>query len=466
MLLKNALTKVPTLQFMIEDLDLKSSVGKRFLLDFPMLQTANAIEIELNLVEKVLESLVLKSTFYTKLQTKLSQLRDINGSIKNIGKNLVLDDIELFEIKHFAIIVQDIFNLQKEYQLQLIELPSLQEVIEILDPHQTNIPSFYIYDVYSDELAFIRKKIKTCKNTQYQIEEECLKELDSLFAQAEVLEVGVRSLLCEKLRISHKNLEIALNNLAHIDVVVAKANQAQKMNLCKPTFSDSSTKYISMFNPQIKQTLHLQQKKFQPVNIKLDKSVCFITGANMAGKTVVLKTVALCQYLYQFGFYIPAEIAEIAIVDKIMFLFEDEQSEGEGLSSFASEMLKVNVMVEEALKGTNVLILIDELARTTNPIEGKAIVNAVANIFFENNTRSLITTHYSGLSSHCRKLRVKGLDQAISLETFNNYNINNFIDYSIIDDGIGDTPHEALHICTILGINQEIISKAQNHLNN
>lgn len=461
MLLKNAFTQVSSLQFMVENLDLKSSLGKRFLLNSTMLHNQNAIETELNLVEFALENLEPKSAFFTKLQIKLSQLRDIKGSIKNIGNNLILDDIELFEIKHFAMIVQAIFKLQIEYQLPLIELPSLQEVIKILDPHQTNIPSFYIYEVYSDELASVRKKIKTCKNSQFPYEEEHTKELDLLFHQQEILEMEIRAVLCKKINENYKNLEIALNNVAHLDTIVAKAYQAQKMKLCKPTFSAESTQYIGMFNPQIKQILNHQHKEFQPINIKIEPSICFITGANMAGKTVLLKTIALCQYLYQFGFYIPAEKASIAIVAKIMLTLEDGQSDQKGLSSFASEMLQVNAMVTEALNGTNVLILIDELARTTNPVEGIAIVNAVANIFYENNVRSLITSHYSGLSPKCRKLRVKGLDYAIALANINPNNINNYIDYSLIEDEIGITPHEALRICTILGIHQAIIHKAQ-----
>lgn len=466
MLLKNAFTQMSGLQFMVEDLDLKTPLGKRFLLDSPMLYTTNAIDTELNLVENAICNLENKRTFFTKLQTKLSQIRDIKRSIKNIGNKLILDDIELFEIKYFAMIVQDIFNLQANYQLQLIELPSLQEVIEILDPHQSNIPSFYIYDIYSEELASIRTRIKICKNTQFQTEVEQSKKLEVLFFKAEELEVEIREMLCKKINIHHKNLEKALNNMAHLDVIVAKALQAQKMKLCKPSFSDSSTRYISMFNPQIKHSLQLQHKEFQAVSIRLEKSVCFITGANMAGKTVVLKTVALCQYLYQFGFYIPAEKAEVSIVDKVMVSVEDGQSDQKGLSSFASEMLQVDTMVKEALKGTNVLILIDELARTTNPVEGRAIVNAVANIFNENKIRSLITTHYSGLSSDCRKLRVKGLDYSIPQEHINPANINNYIDYSLIEDEKGDSPHEALRICSILGINQHIINKAQNELNN
>ena len=464
MLLKNALSQFNTLQFMIENLNLKSAMGKRFLLETPMLFTSKEIETELNLVEKAVNNLEDKKDFFEKLQFKLSQLRDIKGSIKNIENKLVLDDVELFEIKHFSMVAQEIFNLQNEHEIQLIEIPSLDEVVKVLDPDATNISSFYIYDSYSAELASIRKKIKLHKKSDVASEVEENKDLDSLFLVSEKLEASIRATLCSKLLKFHKNLENTLTNLAHLDVVIAKAIQAKKMKLCKPSVSTLSTSYSLLFNPHLKEVLQLQQKEFQPIDIQIYKSVCFITGANMAGKTVVLKTVALCQYLFQFGFFVPAEKAEIVIVDKIMISIEESQSEYKGLSSFASEMIKVNAMVEEAIKGNNVLILIDELARTTNPVEGRAIVNAVATIFYENNVSSLITTHYSKLSEKCRKLRVKGLNTKLGIAGINQNNINNFIDYSLVEDEVGDTPHEALRVCTILGINPEIINKAQNEL--
>ena len=461
MQLKKALTQLNGLQFMIENLDLKSAMGKRFLVETPWFVSKKVIETELNLIEKTLENLETKSAFISKIQTRLSQLRDISGSIKNIGNKLILDDIQLFEVKHFAMVVQEIIKLQKEHQLQLIEISGLEEVVKILDPDKTNIPSFYIYDSYSEELSIIRKELKIHKSKKFISEEEGNKELDLLFLQSEKLESTIREQLCNQLVKYHKNLEKAFESVAHLDVIIAKAIQAKQLGLSKPSIAKGLTIYKKMFNPQIKEHLQLQQKEYQSIDIQLYKSLCFITGANMAGKTVLLKTVALCQYLFQFGFYIPAENAEICLVDKLLLLVGDLQSEENGLSSFASEMLKVNEMVAEVLKNDNVFVLIDELARTTNPIEGKAIVNAVATIFNENNVRSLITTHYSGLNTECRKLRVKGLLDSISTKNINAKNVNDFIDYSLVEDNVGDAPQEALRICELLGIHEEIVNKAQ-----
>lgn len=466
MQLKSVISEISGLQFMVENLDLKSSVGKRFLLDTYIMQSANQINTELELVEKALHIINHKenSSLIDKLQTRLLHIRDINGSIRNVGNDIILDDIELFEIKSFAMIVQEIISLCNKYDQDIIDIPDLSGIVNVLDPDKTNIPSFYIYDSYSEPLSQLRRDIKKLKGEEFDDQEEKNRKLDTLLTKAEKFEFEVRVDLCKEIKREHSNLEKALHNIAHLDIIISKALQANRYELCRPQISEDVTEYKALFNPEIKDNLKKQRRVYQPIDIKLNKSVCFITGANMAGKTVILKTIALSQYLTQFGFFVPAKEASVTIVDKIMISIGDEQSEHNGLSSFASEMVKIDKMVQEAQKKSNVLILIDELARTTNPVEGRAIVNAVANILYENNIRSLITTHYSGLSSQCRKLRVKGLDKDIKAGEINRDNINNYIDYSLIEDEVGVTPHEALRIAQMLGINEQIISKAQTEL--
>jgi DNA mismatch repair ATPase MutS len=109
-------------------------------------------------------------------------------------------------------------------------------------------------------------------------------------------------------------------------------------------------------------------------------------------------------------------------------------------------------------------VLIDELARTTNPTEGRAIVSAVANYLDGCNVKAVITTHYSGLSTQCRKLRVKGFIEDSKDATITVKNIGDYIDYSLIDDDGANVPHEALRIAQILGVDDDIISEARKQL--
>ena len=463
--LRTAISQVKGLLHLVESMQLQSSLGKRYLLDTYMMYQANEINQELDLVNRIYSIFGgRKAGLISKIQTKLMQVRDIKGSVKNIKSNLILDDIELFEIKSFALVSYEILKLQNEFETTLIEIPDLNPMISILDPENNRIPSFYIYDSYSDKLAKVRKKIKELKaSIKSDPEMNAGQSLEALQSQSEEIETEVRAQICEKLYPYANDLEKALNQVAHLDVIVAKAVLADNMAFTRAQISDS-TEYKAMFHPQIKETLALSKRNFQAIDIKLNHSVCFITGANMAGKTVILKTLALCQYLLQFGFFVPVQSAHIALVNRILVSVGDDQSEQNGLSSFASEMVKINEMVEASIKKENVLVLVDELARTTNPTEGRAIVNAVAEIFNENQTLSVITTHYSGLNKDCRKLRVKGLDKEFKQGEINKNNINDYMDYSLIEDDASKVPHEALRIAGILGINQQIIDKANKNL--
>ena len=466
MKLRTAISQVKGLQHLVESMQLQSGLGKRYLLDMPMMYQACEVKNELDKVNRIYSILGgKKAGLITKIQTKLMQVRDIKGSIKNLKANMVLDDIELFEIKSFALVSYEILQLQAEFETTLIEIPDLNSVISILDPENNKIPSFYIYDAYSRELARVRKEIKELKAAiKANPEKHTDQNLEALQSHSEEVEAEVRAEICEKLYPYASELENALNQVAHLDVITAKAILAESMAFTRAQISESGTEYKAMFHPQIRETLALSKRNFQPINIRLNHSVCFITGANMAGKTVILKTLALCQYLLQFGFFVPAQSAQIALVDRILVSVGDDQSEQNGLSSFASEMVKINEMVEASIQKEIVLVLVDELARTTNPTEGRAIVNAVAEIFNENQTLSVITTHYSGLDSRCRKLRVKGLDKEFKPGEINKNNINDYMDYSLIEDDATKVPHEALRIAGILGINQQIIDKANKNL--
>ena len=466
MKLRTAISQVKGLQHLMERMQLQSSLGKRYLLDTYMMYQAKEINQELDLVNHIFSICGSKKAgLISKVQTKLMQVRDIKGSLKSIQSNSILDDIELFEIKSFALISNEILKLQNKFETTLIEIPDLNHVISILDPENNRVPSFYIYDAYSKELASVRKEIKELNAARKLDSEMDLSSiLEPVKNKADEIEREVRTQICDKLYPYADNLEKALNQVAHLDVIIAKAILADNMAFTRAHISESTTEYKAMFHPQIKETIALSNKKFQAIDIKLEQSLCFITGANMAGKTVILKTLALCQYLFQFGFFVPAESAHIALVNRILVSVGDDQSEQNGLSSFASEMVKVNEMVEASIKKENVLVLIDELARTTNPTEGRAIVNAVAEIFNENQTLSVITTHYSGLNRACRKLRVKGLDKEFKQGEINKNNINDYMDYTLVEDDASWVPHEALRIAEILGINQQIIEKANKNL--
>ncbi len=458
MLLRNAIDKCRNLGYMINDLNLQSGLARRVLLDSKFITRSAELQQVLDEVEQIHD--VYKKTenfeLFDNIKTKLSQVRDVKGTIVNLHQNATLDDIELFEIKHLCLTVEAIGSLLNKGKIDTIKFPDLNNAIAILDPENTRIPHFYIYDAYSNELALLRKKIKEEKAKG--------KQTDELYQQSVEIEDKIRAELSDKLRPYAKDIATTLSNLAKLDILIAKAVQISTENLVKPLIVEDKISYKELFNPPVKHALKNEGKYYQPVDIEIEHSPCLITGANMSGKTVLLKTIQLSQYLFQFGFFVPASAASIYIVDEIMISIVDGQEEMKGLSSYAAEMLTINDMINVVKSGKRTLLLIDELARTTNPTEGKAIVSAMLDFLLDHKVGSIITTHYSGIKTSAQRLRVKGFIEEKVSGHLDKSNINDYIDYSLVEDDKDDVPMDAIRVATLLGISDELLERAKLHI--
>jgi DNA mismatch repair ATPase MutS len=211
----------------------------------------------------------------------------------------------------------------------------------------------------------------------------------------------------------------------------------------------------------VREALRARGKDFQSVDIAFGDGPTVITGANMGGKTVLLKSVALAQTLFQFGFYLPAAEATVAPVDEVLTSIGDAQDEMSGLSSFAAEMMRLDHIIGRVKAGSRALVLVDEPARTTNPTEGEAIVNALVELLAAHHVAALVTSHYSGIRADAKRLRVKGFSEDMDgAETkITAANIQDYMDYSLVPDD-GRAPREALRIARILGVDEELTARA------
>ncbi len=453
MILREAIKEIRGLRYMVDKLNIQSGLGRQVLLDTPYIKEGAKIMAELEHIDFYVSMAKNPDNkpAIESLQSKLARLKDIRGTIARLKNRQTLDDVELFEVKSFALLSREI--------AEVYSLPDLSPVVTILDPDGTQIPHFYIYDSYSPELGQLRKQIKELKNRNAD-----QAKIDNLYEQSLVIEDNIRRGLAKHLNPFADKIGDALLACAELDIRLAKAQQAVDMNLCKPQIRTESMAYRSLFNPEVDEALQLQGKRFQPVDITINAGVTLITGANMTGKSVVLKTVALAQALFQFAFFVPASSAQLACVDEVFFSIGDEQNELSGLSSYAAEMLYIHHILRELKNGTRALILIDEPARTTNPEEGKAIVNALNHILHQYKSFCLVTTHYSGIITQGKKLRVKGLLENDEQPQFNVQNINEHIDYSLVEDNDSNVPREAIRIARILGVDEELLDKAEGYL--
>ena len=441
MQLKNVIESPCGLRFMLDQLELQSGYARRWLLDLPMMTGVGEIRAIYDVLRRFVE--FVKKGDKTRLDTlifKLQTLKDIRTTVKNLHNKAVLDDIELFEVKHLALLTTDVAHLLDQCGMAgVVDIPNLDEVIGILDPDGMKIATFYIYDSYCAQLKNLRAYMRRHPEQQ-----------EDFLPQVSELEDGVRKDLSMRLHPYATAIEQAQSALACIDVNLAKAIQMTRMGLCFPVLSDDNTSsYEGMFHPQVKEALAASGRDFQPVCISFGERPTLITGANMGGKTVVLKTLTLCQYLFQFGFGIPAASAQIAVRDEIYFCIGDEQSVEKGLSSFAAEMKNIDAVIKASRENKKLLALIDEPARTTNPSEGAALVSALLKLLTGNAISLVMTTHYDIGPDDAHCLRVKGFN-------------NGTMDYQLVEVQGGEVPHEALNIAQSLGIDSEWINIARN----
>jgi dsDNA-specific endonuclease/ATPase MutS2 len=416
------------------------------------------------LIEAQLNKLDVAVSFISNQQYKknvtdskeiLHQVQDISGSLRNLKAGIILDDIEFFEIKKFALLVAEL--RETLVHCDIVTLPDNEDAIKILDPENKRIPRFFIYDEYDERLSHLRKKLR-----QYGLSPEEKTELEMGCSS---IEDNIRQDLSEKLIVCHNNLEKSFEAVTELDYLFAKVEFFISHQCTKPVITNDVTKYQSLFNLEISDTIKKKGKNFQPVDIEIHSSPCIITGANMGGKTVLLKSVALAQYLFQLGFYVPATSAAIVPVEKVLCSFEAFSNSKAGLSSFATEVVRINEIIKQVKNKENVLVLLDEPAQTTNPEEGTAIVSAIAAILDEHKTRSLITTHYSHIVCNCRRLIVRGLKIPADKKGITAANISDFIDYRLEENTDGKTPLNAIQVAGILNVDEQLLSKATEYLN-
>lgn len=453
-------------QYVIDNMELMSSAGRRWMQNAEFLTDSDALQLEWEHLDRAI--LAVREYKYKKpyidLRHCLMCLHDLLGTLTHLANHTTLNEVELFEIKNLSQLSKTAAASIADLGLaDMLPIPDTTEVFSLLDPDHTGIANFYIYDSYDIRLTPLRRELQALQAS----EGDPVRISELLATQNEIQnEVCVR--LSDQLTQWTDVLSTTMEQMAYTDFLLAKAELAILWNLTRPEIGDH-IEYQALVNPRLKEHNEKTKQRYQPVDVALYNGVTLITGANMAGKTVLLKSVGTAQTMAQCGMYVPASKATIKIMEGVVSSIGDDQDEMNGLSSYAAEIIKISDILTTC-RQHEMLVLIDEPARTTNPVEGKALVQAIIKILSSVSSFSLITTHYSGLgrgsqTTNFRRLRVRGFVEDMANVPINPRNINLFIDYSLTEDNSDDVPHEALRIASILGCDDELIQSAQQNIN-
>lgn len=460
MKLRDIIKNNPALQYVTDSMELMSSAGRRVMLTSDFLTAPEALELEWERTAQAVRATQDTSArrAYTDMRHCLMQLHDLQGTLASLASHTPLNEVELFEIKNLADLCRQARTALQTLGLDAtLPLPDLTEVFQLLDPDRTGLTHFYIYDSYDPRLPELRRELQAL-----QVAEGDPSRIAALVAEQNEIQQRVCLRLTDSLFAYHEALLTAMEQMAYTDVLLARAELALRWGLTRPVLG-GTTRYRGLFNPRLREHNLAQGLRYQPVNIEVAEGVCLITGANMAGKTVLLKSVGTAQQMVQLGMYAPADEAVVRLVDDVATSIGDEQDEMNGLSSFASEIIKISNIIQRCRR-ERLLVLIDEPARTTNPVEGKALVQALTALLAESSSLSLVTTHYSQLGVDCRRLRVRGFVEDMCNLPLNPQTINRFIDYSLTPDTSDEVPQEALRIASILDCDAVLLERARQAL--
>ena len=246
-------------------------------------------------------------------------------------------------------------------------------------------------------------------------------------------------------------LRQALEAAGELDAMVAMARYSLEGRCVQPVLNDRG-------RVQLKGARHpLLADPVVPIDIAVGDrfTVLVITGPNMGGKTVAMKTVGLLCAMAASGMHIPAEPgSEAAIFREIWVDVGDHQSVTDNLSTFSAHLRRILPIVDRADPHT--LVLLDELGTGTDPEEGAALAAAILEHLHRRGARVVVTTHLGDLK--LMAYRVPGMANASV--TFDVERLAPT--YRLVVGSPG--PSQALAIAARLGVPREILEAARARL--
>ena len=310
----------------------------------------------------------------------------------------------------------------KDYLDQMCQRETERTGISSLKIAFNNVFGYYIEvrNTHKDKVPeeWIRKQ--TLVNAERYITEE-LKEYETQILGAEEKILTIENQLFIELlqEIITKLLPIqqTARAIAFLDVLSTFAEIAEKNNYTKPSLNDG-------FELNIKEGRHAVIEQQLPIgeqyvsnNVELNQEnqqIIMITGPNMSGKSALLRQTALIVLMAQMGSFVPAQAADLGIIDKVFTRVGASDNISSGESTFMVEMNETASILNNISERS--LILLDEIGRGTSTYDGISIAWAIAEFLHQSalKPKTLFATHYHELNEMSKSMeRIKNFNVSI-----------------------------------------------------
>lgn len=327
--------------------------------------------------------------------------------------------------------------------------------IEITNTHKEKVPASYLRKqtlanaerYCTEELIELEKKVLSAQTRRNELEYEIFVELKNEF-------IGAAGVI-------HRLAQV----VSEIDVFTALSWLSLEESYSRPTlFETGALNLFESRHPVVEQALKATSQRFIPNTITLEKNHCdLITGPNMAGKSTLMRQVALTVILAQMGSFVPAVKAELPIYESLFTRIGASDHLSEGLSTFMVEMKETAEMLE--LAGSRSLIILDEIGRGTATFDGLSLAQAILeHVLQQKFSQVLFATHYHELTileETCSTIHNKHMK--INMNAQKDQVQMNFM--YIYSDGAAGQSY-GVHVARLAGIPEGINRRAEELLNN
>ncbi|MDB4727427.1 DNA mismatch repair protein MutS [Saprospiraceae bacterium] len=306
---------------------------------------------------------------------------------------------------------------------------------------------------------WIRKQ--TLTNAERYITDE-LKQLETKILGAEETMLILEEKIFEQLVLSLMDyIQPVQHNaglIARLDCLMAFAKLAKRYNYCRPNINESLVIDIkSGRHPVIEQQLDLGET-YVPNDTYLDneeQQILMITGPNMSGKSALLRQTALISLMAQMGSFVPAERANLGLIDKVFTRVGASDNISSGESTFMVEMNETASIMNNISPRS--LILLDEIGRGTSTYDGISIAWSIAEYLHSHGDfrpKTLFATHYHELSELANKFpRIKNFNVSVKEIGQKVIFLRKLVE--------GDSQHSfGIHVAKMAGMPRVIVERA------
>lgn len=366
---------------------------------------------------------------------ELDKLRNLQNSGKSFLEKMCQREIEKTGINSLKIDFNNVFGYY----------------IEVRNTHKDKVPA-----------DWIRKQ--TLVSAERYITEE-LKEYENQILGAEEriaqLELQLYREVCQQVLIYIDSIQENSKIIAKLDCAIALSELSFSENYVKPTINNNFGIDIREGrHPVIEKSLPLGEKYISN-NVFLDQNtqqILMVTGPNMSGKSAILRQTAIICLLAQIGSFVPAQSAEIGILDRIFTRVGATDNISAGESTFMVEMNESANILNNITERS--LILLDEIGRGTSTYDGISIAWAIAEYLHQHPTRpkTLFATHYHELNEMQNNFeRIKNFHISIQENKGNIIFLRKLV--------AGGSEHSfGIHVAKLAGMPSKVITRANDIL--